>query len=222
MEMRRYEEDMYWRRMEEEQHHWGERRRIPDAGYPQGPPGLLGVRPGIPGLQPTGLVPPRRPDSSDDRYVMTKHASIYPSEDELQSIQKIVSITERALKLVSDIITDQDKAKEEDKEKKEPSKDRALKGVMRVGVLAKGLLLRGDKNVNLVLLCSDKPTKGLLTHIVEHLPKQLTMVTPEKYEVKGSIQEAAIILTSCTEPKMQVTITLTSPVIREENGRDGG
>lgn len=55
---------------------------------------------------------------------MTKHAAIYPSEDELQSIQKIVSITERALRLVSDIITDQDKAKEEDKEKKEPSKDR--------------------------------------------------------------------------------------------------
>ncbi|XP_049906271.1 zinc finger RNA-binding protein [Epinephelus moara] len=224
MEMRRYEEDMYWRRMEEEQHHWDDRRRIPDGGYPQGPmgpPGLLGVRPGMPGLQPQGPVPPRRPDSSDDRYVMTKHAAIYPSEDELQSIQKIVSITERALKLVSDIITDQDKAKDEDKEEKEPSKDRALKGVMRVGVLAKGLLLRGDKNVNLVLLCCEKPTKGLLTRIVEHLPKQLTMVTPEKYEVSGSIQEAAIILTSCTEPKMQVTITLTSPVIREENGRDG-
>ncbi|XP_028434124.1 zinc finger RNA-binding protein isoform X3 [Perca flavescens] len=225
MEMRRYEEDMYWRRMEEEQHHWDDRRRMPDGGYPQGPPGppgLLGVRPGMPGLQPQGPVPPRRPDSSDDRYVMTKHAAIYPSEDELQSIQKIVSITERALKLVSDIITDQDKAKEEDKEEKEPSKDRALKGVMRVGVLAKGLLLRGDKNVNLVLLCSEKPTKSLLSRIVEHLPKQLTIVTPEKYEVSGSIQEAAIILTSCAEPKMEVTITLTSPVIREENGRDGG
>uniref|UniRef100_A0A8D0B4M2 Zinc finger RNA-binding protein n=1 Tax=Sander lucioperca TaxID=283035 RepID=A0A8D0B4M2_SANLU len=224
MEMRRYEEDMYWRRMEEEQHHWDDRRRMPDGGYPQGPPGppgLLGVRPGMPGLQPQGPVPPRRPDSSDDRYVMTKHAAIYPSEDELQSIQKIVSITERALKLVSDIITDQDKAKEEDKEEKEPSKDRALKGVMRVGVLAKGLLLRGDKNVNLVLLCSEKPTKSLLSRIVEHLPKQLTIVTPEKYEVSGSIQEAAIILTSCVEPKMEVTITLTSPVIREENGRDG-
>ena len=46
---------------------------------------------------------------------------------------------------------------------------------MRVGVLAKGLLLRGDKNVNLVLLCSEKPTKTLLTRIVEHLPKQLTV-----------------------------------------------
>lgn len=55
-----------------------------------------------------------------------------------------------------------------------------------------------------------------------HLHHLFQMVTPEKYEVKGSIQEAAIILTSCTEPKMQVTITLTSPVIREENGRDGG
>ncbi|XP_064152772.1 zinc finger RNA-binding protein isoform X1 [Anguilla rostrata] len=224
MEMRRYEEDMYWRRMEEEQHHWDERRRMPDGGYPPGPPGppgLLGVRPGLPISQPQGPVPPRRPDSSDDRYVMTKHAAIYPSEDELQAIQKIVSITERALKLVSDIITDQDKAKEEDKDKKDVPRDRALKGVMRVGVLAKGLLLRGDKNVNLVLLCSEKPTKSLLTRIVEHLPKQLTIVTPEKYEVKGSIQEAAIVLTSGSEPKMQVTITLTSPIIREENARDG-
>ncbi|XP_008417506.1 zinc finger RNA-binding protein isoform X2 [Poecilia reticulata] len=225
IEMRRYEEDMYWRRMEEEQHHWDDRRRMPDGGYiqgPPGPPGLLGVRPGLPGLQPQGPMPPRRPDSSDDRYIMTKHAAIYPSEDELQSIQKIVSITERALKLVSDIITDQEHDKEDDKEKKEPAKDRVLKGVMRVGVLAKGLLLRGDKNVNLVLLCSDKPTESLLACIVEHLPKQLTLVTPDKYEVKGSMEEAAIILTSCIEPKMQVTITLTSPVIREEPCREGG
>lgn len=54
---------------------------------------------------------------------------------------------------------------------------RALKGVMRVGVLAKGLLLRGDKTVNLVLLCSEKPTKSLLARIVEHLPKQLTVLS---------------------------------------------
>lgn len=53
---------------------------------------------------------------------MTKHAAIYPSEDELQSIQKIVSITERALKLVSDIISDQDKPGEEETE--DPPKDR--------------------------------------------------------------------------------------------------
>lgn len=60
----------------------------------------------------------------------------------------------------------------------------------------------------------------MLAHL--YLRHFFQMVTPEKYEVRGSIQEAAIILTSGAEPKMQVTITLTSPVIREENGRDGG
>ncbi|KAJ3603590.1 hypothetical protein NHX12_028335 [Muraenolepis orangiensis] len=176
----RYEEDMYWRRMEEEQHHWDDRRRMPDGGYMQGPPGLLGVRPGMPGPQPLGPMPPRRPDSSDDRYVMTKHAAIYPSEDELQAIQKIVSITERALKLVSDIITDQNKEEDDNVKEKttDTPKERALKGVMRVDVLAKGLLLRGDQNVNLVLLCSERPTHSLLTRIVEHLPKQLTVPLP--------------------------------------------
>ncbi|XP_075040809.1 zinc finger RNA-binding protein isoform X2 [Mixophyes fleayi] len=224
MEMRRYEEDMYWRRMEEEQHHWDDRRRGPEGGYhhgPPGPPGLLGVRPGMP-PQPQGPAPLRRPDSSDDRYVMTKHAAIYPTEDELQAVQKIVSLTERALKLVSDAMAEQDKSKEkETEEKKDPTKERALKGVLRVGVLAKGLLLRGDRNVSLVLLCAEKPTKTLLTRIAENLPKQLAVISPEKYEVACSIQEACIILNSCVEPKMQVTITLTSPIIREENLRDG-
>ncbi|XP_018122041.1 zinc finger RNA-binding protein isoform X2 [Xenopus laevis] len=224
MEMRRYEEDMYWRRMEEEQHHWDDRRRVPEGGYPHGPPGppgLLGVRPGMP-PQPQGPTPLRRPDSSDDRYVMTKHAAIYPTEDELQAVQKIVSLTERALKLVSDSMADQDQTKtKESDDKKEPSKERALKGVLRVGVLAKGLLLRGDRNVSLVLLCAEKPTRALLSRISENLPKQLSVICPEKYEVSCSIPEAAIILSSCVEPKMQVTITMTSPVIREESTSDG-
>ncbi|XP_019785745.1 zinc finger RNA-binding protein isoform X3 [Orcinus orca] len=224
MEMRRYEEDMYWRRMEEEQHHWDDRRRMPDGGYPHGPPGplgLLGVRPGMP-PQPQGPAPLRRPDSSDDRYVMTKHATIYPTEEELQAVQKIVSITERALKLVSDSLSEHEKSKsKEGDDKKEGGKDRALKGVLRVGVLAKGLLLRGDRNVNLVLLCSEKPSKTLLSRIAENLPKQLAVISPEKYDIKCAISEAAIILNSCVEPKMQVTITLTSPIIREENMREG-
>nr|KAF6491539.1 zinc finger RNA binding protein [Molossus molossus] len=224
MEMRRYEEDMYWRRMEEEQHHWDDRRRMPDGGYPHGPPGplgLLGVRPGMP-PQPQGPAPLRRPDSSDDRYVMTKHATIYPTEEELQAVQKIVSITERALKLVSDSLSEHEKNKsKEGDDKKEGGKDRALKGVLRVGVLAKGLLLRGDRNVNLVLLCSEKPSKTLLSRIAENLPKQLAVISPEKYDIKCAVSEAAIILNSCVEPKMQVTITLTSPIIREENMREG-
>lgn len=50
---------------------------------------------------------------------------------------------------------------------------RLLKGVMRVGILAKGLLLRGDRNVELILLTAKKPTISLLKNIAKQLPKEL-------------------------------------------------
>lgn len=81
-----------------------------------------GVSSFFPNLQPL-----RRPDSSDDRYVMTKHATIYPTEEELQAVQKIVSITERALKLVSDSLSEHEKSKsKEGDDKKEGGKDRCV------------------------------------------------------------------------------------------------
>ncbi|TKC43256.1 hypothetical protein EI555_004644, partial [Monodon monoceros] len=52
-------------------------------------------------------------------------------------------------------------------------------------------------------------------------PQGPAVISPEKYDIKCAISEAAIILNSCVEPKMQVTITLTSPIIREENMREG-
>uniref|UniRef100_A0A8B9ZCL7 Zinc finger RNA-binding protein n=1 Tax=Anas platyrhynchos TaxID=8839 RepID=A0A8B9ZCL7_ANAPL len=51
-------------------------------------------------------------------------------------------------------------------------------------------------------------------------PQGPAVISPEKYDIKCAVPEAAIILNSCLEPKMQVTITLTSPVIREKNMRD--
>lgn len=50
----------------------------------------------------------RRPDSPDDRHIMAKHSTIYPVEEELQAVQRIVSHAERALKLVSDSLVDKD------------------------------------------------------------------------------------------------------------------
>lgn len=58
---------------------------------------------------------------------MTKHATIYPTEEELQAVQKIVSITERALKLVSDSLSEHEKSKsKEGDDKKEGGKDRCV------------------------------------------------------------------------------------------------
>ncbi|XP_069682507.1 zinc finger RNA-binding protein isoform X6 [Periplaneta americana] len=328
--------DEYWRRRdeermmeEEERMYWEERRRYEEEveyfewyrrygrdprGLPPPPP-----RPFGPGVPPLMFFPQpvRRPDSSDDRHVIARHAEIYPKEDELQAVQRIVSHTEKALKFVSDHLADMataaakqatatkpvvgtgvkpvvgvgakvatppvktgpagkpipgvkpavgakimtgaqpavkpvgqgpvatstptiktepmDKPKPDavKEEKKEDGRDgnlfsfhrdkddsqvpRVLKGVMRVGVLAKGLLLHGDTAVNLVVLCAEKPTRTLLNKVVENLPKQLQIVAPEDtYKVQRKLEEAAIIVMGVKEPHITVTITLTSPIMREQ------
>lgn len=48
-----------------------------------------------------------------------------------------------------------------------------LHGVMRVGLVSKGLILKGDSNLELVLLCSKKPTVPLLKDVAEKLTAQL-------------------------------------------------
>ncbi|XP_019406224.1 PREDICTED: zinc finger RNA-binding protein 2 [Crocodylus porosus] len=218
MEMRRYEEEMYWWQVEEEQLYWEEQRRRMAVDWH--PPPLMGR----PGMAVPLFLSTRCPDSSNDRHIMTKHSSIYPTEEELQAIQKVVSHSERALKLVSDSFTEQESEKEEENEERGKADDvpRILKGVMRVGILAKGLLLRGDRNVHLILLSAQKPTVSLLQNITEQLPKQLSVrtLTEDKYEVSSDAAEATIVISSCKEPKMQVTISITSPLMREDTSVD--
>ncbi|KAJ7369331.1 Interleukin enhancer-binding factor 3 [Desmophyllum pertusum] len=55
---------------------------------------------------------------------------------------------------------------------------------MRVGVLAKGLLLHERLDVDLVVLCHDKPTRMLTDRVADLLPAHLAKVTEEKYEIK--------------------------------------
>lgn len=50
---------------------------------------------------------------------------------------------------------------------------RELTGVLRIGIIAKGLILTGDDHIDLVMLCSGKPTMSLLTKVVSLLPEQL-------------------------------------------------
>lgn len=52
---------------------------------------------------------------------------------------------------------------------------RTLRGVMRVGLVAKGLLLKGDLDLELVLLCKDKPTTDLLEKVADNLGVQLAV-----------------------------------------------
>lgn len=152
---------------------------------------------------PPFMAPPmmRRPESMEDRHVMARHADIYPHEEELHAIQKIVSNTEKALKFVSDQFAETDAKKPQNGVKEEPATgdttaksetdiqaSRVLKGVMRVGHLAKGLLLRGDRNVKLVVLCSEKPTLTMLDRIVEALPKHLLVSCVNEYNEVNNLK----------------------------------
>ncbi|KAL1489384.1 hypothetical protein ABEB36_014291 [Hypothenemus hampei] len=238
---------------DEESMYWEDRRRYEEymemvnrgAPFPRGRP-----FPGGPPFFPGGPGP-RRAESSDDRHVMAKHAEIYPKEEELQVVQRIVSHTERALKNVSDQLAEmkpsetsidtkppmeksptvvageqqpqqlqQPPQKEDGRDnqlfsfQKEQDASRMLRGVMRVGHLAKGLLLKGDNQVELVVLCADKPTLTLLKKVVDLLPGAFKQVAPEtNYHVLINPAEAGLTVQA---EGLTVLVQLTSPVMREQ------
>ncbi|KAM7018761.1 spermatid perinuclear RNA-binding protein-like isoform 2-T2 [Tautogolabrus adspersus] len=169
--------------------------------------------------------------ANDDRHVMAKHSSIYPSPEELEAVQTLVSTVEGALKKVSDwldglnkpsgkVSTNQEageKTVERDAAEIKPDGTPLLCGVTRVGLVSKGLLIRGDMDLELVLMCREKPTKLLLYTISANLPLQIQTMTEDKYEVQSSIPEGAIRVCSTRDPRLTLTITLSSLAMREEH-----
>ncbi|XP_045548145.1 spermatid perinuclear RNA-binding protein isoform X2 [Salmo salar] len=214
---------------------------------------------------------------NDDRHIMAKHSSIYPSSSELEAVQTLVSTVEGALKHVSDWIDqsnvqsvqsnsqtdaatgqtdgqsdaavgqpnptdslvpkdsrgDHDLNPNDDPNvsprsspddstdggSSEPSGG-VLCGVMRIGLVAKGLLIKQDMDLELVLMCREKPTETLLCTVCDNLPLQIQKLTEEKYEVHRCVPEAAILVCSTTEPKLTLKVTLSSPQMREDSNTD--
>ncbi|XP_047908128.1 spermatid perinuclear RNA-binding protein isoform X1 [Anser cygnoides] len=170
--------------------------------------------------------------ANDDRHVMVKHSTIYPSPEELEAVQNMVSTVECALKHVSDWLDEKNKSAkcEGDVEAKEEAAEsnakdqsgRTLCGVMRIGLVAKGLLIKDDMDLELVLMCKEKPTKTLLCIVKDNLPVQIQKLTEEKYLVEEHVNEAAIIIRNTKEPKLTLKVILTSPLIRDEAEKKEG
>uniref|UniRef100_A0A3P8ZLF8 Spermatid perinuclear RNA-binding protein n=1 Tax=Esox lucius TaxID=8010 RepID=A0A3P8ZLF8_ESOLU len=146
---------------------------------------------------------------------MAKHSTIYPSSSELEAVQTLVSTVEGALKHVSDWIDQSTTDQLVDSSSREPSGG-VLCGVMRIGLVAKGLLIKQDMDLELVLMCREKPTETLLCMVCDNLPQQIQKLTDEKYEVHCCVPEAAILVCSTMEPKLTLKVTLTSPKMRED------
>lgn len=184
--------------------------------------------------------PPRRDRSADDRHVLAKHAAVYPAERDLQDLTRLVAHTERALRALSDELAGQAAApahsagKEDGRDNQllafggEEGADggapRALRGVMRVGLLAKGLLLRGERAARLVVVCGARPTVTLLKRVAAALPAHLAALAPpaapaaHKYRVELRPADGAALVadpaTGC-----EVRVALTSPLMRDNAGR---
>uniref|UniRef100_A0A8C8F6F4 Spermatid perinuclear RNA-binding protein n=1 Tax=Oncorhynchus tshawytscha TaxID=74940 RepID=A0A8C8F6F4_ONCTS len=161
---------------------------------------------------------------------MAKHSTIYPSSSELEAVQTLVSTVEGALKHVSDWIdqsnvqsvqsnSQADAAAGQTDGQPNPT-DSVLCGVMRIGLVAKGLLIKQDMDLELVLMCREKPTDALLCTVCDNLPLQIQKLTEDKYEVQRCVPEAAILVCSTTEPKLTLKVTLTSPQMREDSDTD--
>jgi len=146
-----------------------------------------------------------------DKQVMARHQEIYPGDEELDTILVLVDNIEKALKKISDNFI-----------VKSGEDEREIKGVARVGDLAKGLLLTGDKEVNLVVMCSNRPTMTLLEDITTGMKEELKELDSNEtmYEVHMFPEEAGLCVTCSekegTEVPYQVTVTLTSTILRNQ------
>jgi zinc finger RNA-binding protein len=150
----------------------------------------------------------RHHGSFDDRLVLSKHSDIFPDDDSLLVIQKQVLNVEKSLKAVSDNLA---------VAKGSSQDNRQLKGIMRVGILAKGLLLKCDTTVQLVLLCTHYPTKDLLESVASALPGQLEEnAAGATYDVVADVPEAAVVVKVLNVPlTLQIEVLFSSPAVRE-------
>merc|ERR1719452_330756 len=198
-----------------------------------------------------GRFPPMRPrNTKEDHTVITKHRNIYPSQEELGTILKMAETVERALKRVSDKFANPDgeKVKQEVKEEKmeeenngeqngdvKDKENRDILGVARTGDLAKGLLLTGDRSVDLVVMCRNKPTLTLLNKVVAALKEEVKTIPESEKKDPVTIEDGELDVTvkprdAALQVKYKkeadtflVTITLTCTKLRqnqpkEENG----
>ncbi|XP_062853253.1 interleukin enhancer-binding factor 3a [Trichomycterus rosablanca] len=148
---------------------------------------------------------PQRMFITEDRHVKAKHATVYPGAEELQAVQNMVSHMETGLKTVAEIIN-----------KQENSEVNKLRGVLRVGLVAKGLLLKDDMELELVLLCSDIPTNTLLQTVSDQLTEVMKKQKEGEYMISPAREDAAVRVMKVKDPKLTMKIHLTSPVVREK------
>lgn len=69
--------------------------------------------------------------------------------------------------------------------------------------------------MQLVVLCAEKPTQGLLQRVATELPIQLAKISSEHaYTVHVEREEGAVVV---SDGQITVKVSLTSPLLREQH-----
>lgn len=69
--------------------------------------------------------------------------------------------------------------------------------------------------MQLVVLCAEKPTQGLLQRVAAELPIQLAKISTEhSYTVHVEKNEGAVVV---SDGQITVKVSLTSPLLREQH-----
>ena len=164
----------------------GKRQRMDPFGpfgHLAGGPGPMGFGgPGFMGgpmAMGHGMPMPRL--TAEDYHVIKKHERVFPPVRDLDSIMKVVGDVEEALTKTAEAINPEVKEGEE----KEGDKEAKILGVARVGDLAKGLLLKGERSVNAVLMCEKPPGLSLLKEVVKEFRKHLKEGETASTEAEG-------------------------------------
>lgn len=76
-----------------------------------------------------------------------------------------------------------------------------------------GLLLQGDKVVQLVVLCAEKPTISLLKRVAAELPVQLKQISEEhQFTVTMEPEDSSVLV---SDDSITVRVFLTSPLLHD-------
>jgi len=146
----------------------------------------------------------------DDRHVKAKLLLLEHSSEEKNALITTAEELELMLKKVSDQY-----------ESKSPStgpENRALVSVMRVGAFARGLLLKDELHLELVVTCREKPTIALL----EQVYKQLAIFGAENaYNIELNVSDAAITATKTQDDNVTINthISFTSTKFRPQDNQ---
>ncbi|CAG0918684.1 unnamed protein product [Notodromas monacha] len=178
------------------------------APFPEWGPGSMEHGPMF--QQPGFFAPPGNINFSiNDRVCLAKCAELTPGDKEINTILKAVGSVERGLKTVADAV-----AAEDSKQTRPLDAERTIKSLKRVGDLANGLIMTGATEVDLVLICGEKPTKSLLEKIVQLLSKELknqhSEASPEV------ISDANSGFTVVYPGQIRVQVAVTSALMRSD------